>query len=389
MEGKSVKDLVLSGKRIVTGSGAISFLSKLSYKKVIIVTGGSSMIKSGIINKAIDLLTESGSEVKLIKGIQKNPSFEEVDEGLKIFNEFKPQCVLAIGGGSAMDAAKAMLLFYEFPYLNKDNITEYKDKGLIPAFRKTDLICIPSTSGTASEVTKTSVITDTKKRLKVPIITDCLRPDIAILDPDITMTMPSNIAAQTGMDALTHAIESYINHNLDDFDEALAKAAVSGIIKYMPDSCLDNDEVARQKVHNYSCMAGISFANVGLGMVHGIAHSFGAAFNMGHGLTNAIILPYALRYNSRDERVSAKLKELSYACHCEDIIAKIEELKTVLGIPCCFSEAGVAEDDYIRDHDLLLEHSMLGATRVNPVTISKEHMDKMLDVVFYGEDIDF
>lgn len=389
MEEKSVKNLVLSGKRIVTGSGAISYLNKLSYKRVIIVTGGNSMIKNGIINKAIDLLTASGSEVKIITGIQKNPSFEEVYDGLKVFNEFKPDCVLAIGGGSAMDAAKAMLLFYEFPELNKENVIELKDKGLIPIDRKTDLICIPSTSGTASEVTKTSVITDTEKRLKVPIITDCLRPDIAILDSDITMTMPANIAAETGMDALTHAIESYTNHNLDDFDEALAKAAVAGIIRYLPDSCKNKDALARQKVHNYSCMAGISFANVGLGMVHGIAHSFGAAFNMGHGLTNAIILPYVLMYNSRDERVAAKLKELSYACHCDDIIEKIEELKTVLGIPNSFSEAGLSEDDFIDNHDLLLDHAMLGATKVNPVTVSKEDMDRMLDVVFYGEEIDF
>lgn len=389
MEDMSVKNLVLSGRQIVTGSGAIGYLKKLSYKRVIIVTGGSSMIKNGIIDKAKEMLIMSGSGVRVISGIKKNPSFEEVDEGLKVFNEYRPDCVLAIGGGSAMDAAKAMLLFYEFPELNKENVIEYKEKGLIPVHRKTDLICIPSTSGTASEVTKTSVITDTEKRLKVPIITDCLRPDIAILDSDITMTMPANIAAETGMDALTHAIESYTNHNLDDFDEALAKAAVAGIIRYLPDSCKNKDALARQKVHNYSCMAGISFANVGLGMVHGIAHSFGAAFNMGHGLTNAIILPYVLKYNSRDERVAAKLKELSYACHCDDIIEKIEELKTVLGIPNSFSEAGLSEDDFIDNHDLLLDHAMLGATKVNPVTVSKEDMDRMLDVVFYGEEIDF
>ena len=214
MEDMSVKNLVLSGRQIVTGSGAIGYLKKLSYKRVIIVTGGSSMIKNGIIDKAKEMLIMSGSGVRVISGIKKNPSFEEVDEGLKVFNEYRPDCVLAIGGGSAMDAAKAMLLFYEFPELNKENVIEYKEKGLIPVHRKTDIICIPSTSGTASEVTKTSVITDTEKRLKVPIITDCLRPDIAILDSDITMTMPANIAAETGMDALTHAIESYTNHNL-------------------------------------------------------------------------------------------------------------------------------------------------------------------------------
>ena len=235
MGNVDVKNLVLSGKGIVTGKGAISFLETLNYKRVIIVTGGNSMIRNGIIDKTRKMLEKTGSRTELITGIQKNPSFEEVADGLLKFKEFEPDCVLAIGGGSAMDAAKAMLLFYEFPYLNKDNVIEYKDSGKIPRERKTALICVPSTSGTASEVTKTSVITDLQKKLKVPIITECLRPDIAILDPDITMTMPDNIAAETGMDALTHAIESYTNHNLDDFDEALAKAAVAGIIRYLPD----------------------------------------------------------------------------------------------------------------------------------------------------------
>lgn len=389
MGKNAVKNLVLSGKGIVTGKGAIEYLGTLSYKKVIIVTGGSSMIKNGIIDKAKGMLKEHGSQTMLISGIQKNPSFDEVVKGLEVFKEFGPDCVLAIGGGSAMDAAKAMLLFYEFPELNKENVIEYKEAGKIPAERKTALICIPSTSGTASEVTKTSVITDTEKKLKVPIITDCLRPDVAILDPDITMTMPEPIAAETGMDALTHAIESYTNHNLDDFDEALAKAAVSGIIRYLPDSCLKGDEHAREKIHNYSCMAGISFANVGLGMVHGIAHSFGAAFNMGHGLTNAIILPYALKYNSRDKKVSEKLRDLSYASRCSDIIKQIEELKTTLGIPKSFLEAGITEEEFKENHELLLEHAMLGATKVNPVLILKEHMEKMLDAVFYGKEIDF
>ncbi len=385
----SVKQLVLSGKRIISGRGAIAFLRTLSYKRVVMVTGGRSMITTGIMDKARDMLEDNGSEVKMISGIRKNPSFEEVEEGLKIFREFCPDCVLAIGGGSAMDAAKAMLLFYEFPYLNRDNVIEYKDAGKIPAERKTALICIPSTSGTASEVTRGTVITDVQQKLKVPIMTDCLRPDIAILDGDITMTMPDRIAAETGMDALTHAIESYTNHNLDDFDEALSKAAVTGILKYLPDSCLKQDSFAREKVHNYSCMAGISFANVGLGMVHGIAHSFGAVFNLAHGLTNAVILPYVLTYNQRDAQVREKLEELSYAARCEDIILKITQLKEMLGIPRCFQDAGITQEEFADNRQILLEHAMLGATKVNPVQITKEVMDKMLDVCFYGKEIDF
>ncbi|MCR5033000.1 MAG: iron-containing alcohol dehydrogenase [Lachnospiraceae bacterium] len=367
----------------------MAFLKTLSYQRVVMVTGGRSMIATGIMDRARKMLEDNGSEVKMISGIRKNPSFEEVEEGVKIFREFGPDCVLAVGGGSAMDAAKAMLLFYEFPFLNRDNVVAYKDAGKIPAQRKTALICIPSTSGTASEVTRGTVITDVQQKLKVPIMTDCLRPDIAILDSDITMTMPEKIAAETGMDALTHAIESYINHNLDDFDEALAKAAVAGILKYLPDSCLKQDPLAREKVHNYSCMAGISFANVGLGMVHGIAHSFGAVFDMAHGLTNAVILPYALSFNRRDPAVKEKLEELSYAARCEDIVEEITKLKESLGIPKTFRDAGITEEDYAGNRQLLLAHAMLGATRVNPVPITEDVMDKMLDVCFYGKTIDF
>ena len=220
--------------------------------------------------------------------------------------------------------------------------------------------------------------------LKVPIMTDCLRPDLAILDPEITMTMPDHVAAETGMDALTHAIEAYTNHNLDDFDEGLCSSAIIGIMKWLPVSVFDKTLEAREKVHNYQAMAGIGFANVGLGMVHGIAHSFGAAYNMAHGLTNAIILPYVLRYNSRDAVVREKLAELSYRCHCDDIITEIEKMREKLGIPASFREAGITEEMYREKYDLLLEHAMLGATNVNPVKMTIEEMKKMLNVVYTG-----
>lgn len=229
------------------------------------------------------------------------------------------------------------------------------------------------------------MITDPEQELKVPIMTDCLRPDLAILDPDIVMTMSKNIAAETGMDALTHAIEAYTNHNLDDFDEGLCSSAIVGIMEWLPKSVLEEDPVAREKVHNFQAMAGIGFANVGLGMVHGIAHSFGAAYDMAHGLTNAVILPYVLQYNSRDPLVKAKLTELSYRCHCEDIILKIEEMREQLGIPRCFREAGITEEMFREKHDLLLQHAMLGATKVNPVKMTVEEMDKMLTQVYMGK----
>ena len=379
-----MRKLVLSGKGILTGEGSLLALKDLKYERALLVTGGSSMIKSGVIARAEKYLQMNGTETDLFSGVPKNPSIEDVLKGLVICRKFKPDVILAIGGGSAMDCAKAILLFYEFPYLNFENVLEFNKKGEIPTERKTGLICVPSTSGTGSEVTRGTVITDPEKELKVPIMTDCLRPDLAILDPEITMTMPDHVAAETGMDALTHAIEAYTNHNLDDFDEGLCSSAVIGIMKWLPVSVFDKTLEAREKVHNYQAMAGIGFANVGLGMVHGIAHSFGAAYNMAHGLTNAIILPYVLRYNSRDAVVREKLAELSYRCHCDDIITEIEKMREKLGIPASFREAGITEEMYREKYDLLLEHAMLGATNVNPVKMTIDEMKKMLNVVYTG-----
>ena len=343
------------------------------------------MMRTGVVDRVRGMLEKNNSHIVVYSGVPKNPSIADVQKGLEQCLAFGPDCILALGGGSAMDCAKAILLFYEFPYLTFKNVLEYNSRGEIPTERKTALICVPSTSGTGSEVTRGTVITDPEQELKVPIMTDCLRPDLAILDPDIVMTMPKNIAAETGMDALTHAIEAYTNHNLDDFDEGLCSSAIVGIMEWLPKSVLEEDPVAREKVHNFQAMAGIGFANVGLGMVHGIAHSFGAAYDMAHGLTNAVILPYVLQYNSRDPLVKAKLTELSYRCHCEDIILKIEEMREQLGIPRCFREAGITEEMFREKHDLLLQHAMMGATKVNPVKMTVEEMDKMLTQVYMGK----
>lgn len=342
------------------------------------------MIRTGVIGRAQEMMEKAGSEVLLVSGIQKNPSFDQLMELLPQVKAFAPERICAIGGGSALDAAKGLLLFYEFPFLNPENVAEENAKGHIPTERKTELICVPSTSGTGSELTRGTVLTDLKNKIKVPIMTDCLRPDLAILDGELPMTMPEHVAAETGMDALTHAMEAYINKNMDDFDEGLAVAAIRGIMKWLPQSCLEVTEEAREKVHNYQAMAGIAFANVGLGMVHGMAHSFGAAFNLAHGLTNAIILPYALRYNSQDPEVAEKLKELSYVCRTSDIILEIEKMREEIGIPATYKEAGITEEDYKEMRPLLLEHAMLGATKVNPVPVSEEDMSKMLDLVYYG-----
>lgn len=381
-----MKKIVLGKDEIITGTGALEYLASISYKRVFIVTGGNSMIKTGVIEKAQTYLKQAGCEVTLYSGIKKNPTIEQVMDGLDQMRSMKPDVVLAIGGGSAMDAAKAMLLFYDFPEINFENVLEKNEKGQIPSRCKTALICVASTSGTGSEVTRGTVITDTKNKIKVPIMTDCLRPDIAILDGSIAMTMPRKIAAETGMDALTHAIEAYTNHNLDDFDEVICKGAIEGIMANLEKSYKEPTVEIRQKIHNYQAMAGIGFANVGLGMVHGIAHSYGAIFDMAHGLTNAIILPYVLEYNRRNDVVKEKLQYLSYHCRCTDIVEEIWKLREKLEIPNCFAEAGISQKEFQDYYELLVDHAMLGATRVNPVEMTRDEMEKMVKLVYYGKE---
>lgn len=381
-----MKVLRLNCSVIVTGINSIEYLKKVEFNRALVITGGQSMFKSGVIDKVKECLNKAQKKVEVYSGIGKNPTTGEIKEGLKVINEFKPDLVVAVGGGSPIDAAKIITLIYEYPEFNIDTLPGKK----LPEKRlKTTFIAIPSTSGTASEVTHVSVITYKDKDLKLGIKAESLRPDIAILDGNIPMTLPKNIAAETGMDALTHAIEAYINKSSDDFTEVLAKGAIEGIIEWLPLSCEDNDIKAREKVHNYQCMAGMAFSNSGLGMVHGISHAFGGRYNLAHGLTNAVILPYAMKYNSRDTEVNLKFKKLSLAVGCDDIINKVVELNKRLGIPKCISETGISEEKFLEDYELLVENSMCGSTVVNPIKIEKEVMKKLVRTVYYGTEINY
>lgn len=378
-------NLLFPSKGIIVGNGSLEHLKTLNYKRIFIVTGGSSMMRYGVIDKAKEYLNGTGREIIVYSGIGKNPTTQDVLKGLEVMREAKPDLVLAIGGGSVMDCAKCMTLFYEYPEINFENILTAQ----IPNERKTALIAVPSTSGTGSEVTHVTVVTNTETEFKFAIRASIIRPDMAIIDGSIAMTMPPNIAAETGMDALTHAIECYTNHALDDFDEIIAKGAIEGILKWLPISYEKCTLDSREKMHLYQCVAGIAFANVGLGMCHGISHAFGGKYNYAHGITNGLIIPYVLDYNKRNPVVKAKLERLSRSYGCENIIEEIKQLKARLNIPHCFKDMGLSENDFKKDFNLLLDHSMLGATAANPVAMTREDMTKMLEAVYYGKEINF
>ena len=381
-----MKELRFHGEAIVTGRGSIEHLRKLDFKRAFIVTGGESMFKNGTIDKIKALLGENGCEVSIYSGIKKNPSTDAVMDGLKKMKEFKPDAVIGLGGGSAIDAAKVMALFYDYPDLNFDNAL----KKPLPGKRKSiQFIAIPSTSGTGAEVTKAAVITFKSENRKVGLKTTAFIPDIAILDADLTLSMPKNIVAETGMDAMTHAVECFINKKLDDFTQCLASGAIEGLFKYLPVSYMTGDINAREKVHNYQCVAGCAFTNVGLGMDHGISHAIGAAFNMGHGLINAVGLPYVLQFNSRDKEVKEKLDYLAKRIGKDDFIEAIKEMNRTINIPRSFKEMGIIEKDFEDNFETLVNSSMKGSTEANPVPVTRADMVMVLRKIYEGIDIKY
>ena len=378
-----MKEIRLHGEVVVIGANSIEYLRKMEFKRVFVVTGGKSMFQNGSIDTIVSIVKDKKAEVYVYSGIAKNPDTECVLQGVKEMRDFAPDIVIAIGGGSPIDAAKAITFFYEFPEYNFDNITTKE----LPERRKTiRFVAIPSTSGTATEVTKVTVITYKDKEIKIGLRAPVFIPTVSILDPNLTLSMPDNIVAETGMDALTHALECYTNNALDDYTECLAKGAIEGLFKYLPLSYRNKDIESREKVHNYQCIAGMAFTNVGLGMAHGIAHAIGGKFDSAHGLINAVVLPYVLKFNSeRSDAVRGKLEYLKRVIDGKDIIEGVKELNKTLNIPKDFKEMGIPEEEFKESFDQLVKNSLRGSTAVNPVKVSEEDMKELLMNIWEGE----
>jgi alcohol dehydrogenase class IV len=377
-----LKQLVLGAQYIYTGRGSLEALRDISTTRVFIATGGSSMLKSGIIAKIQGYFAAKQCETFVYSGIAKNPDIQAVLDGLAKMRQFAPDLVIAVGGGSPIDAAKVMTLLYEYPEITFDNILQVP----LPTERRgIKFVAIPSTSGTGSEVTKAAVVTFKDQDLKIGLRTTYFIPDIAILDPDLTMTMPPDLVAETGMDAMTHAVECYLNKNADEFTTAMAVGAIEGILQYLPISYSEKTPESREKVHNYQCLAGIAFANSGLGMVHGIAHALGGKYNMGHGLLNAIALPYALQFDVKDAGVKGQLDRLARKVGKEDFISAIIELNKLLQIPVGLKAAGITAEQFADAFEQLVDNSLKGPTVGNPVPINREEMAGLLRRIFAGE----
>lgn len=371
-------------RSIIYGEDALEHLSTLSGKKAALVTGGSSMKRFGFLDKAIGELNKAGMECIVIDNVEPNPSIKTVWRGAKEMLAFEPDWIVAIGGGSALDAAKVMWCFYEHPELKFEDIVPV---GSMPPLRnKARFVAIPSTSGSASEITAFSVITDTANHIKYPIVAADLVPDIAILDPTIPAKMPPHVTAHTGMDVMTHALEAYVSTAANSFTDPYAIEAIRLVFEHLETAYRSPDDLnARMHMHNASALAGIAFTNASLGLVHSMAHKIGGEFGITHGLANAIMLPYIIQYNAK---FTKKYRQLEEALGINNLIEALNELNKRLGIPKMLSQCDEVEINEVTFVNVL--DRMSGNAVDDPCTLTNPNYPSVQDVkglytkAFYG-----
>ncbi|AWI04714.1 iron-containing alcohol dehydrogenase [Clostridium drakei] len=379
---------------IYFGDNSLAELKNLKGKKAVVVVGGGSMKKFGFLEKVENYLKEAGMEVKLIEGVEPDPSVETVFNGAQIMRDFEPDWIVSIGGGSPIDAAKAMWIFYEYPdFTFEQAVVPF---GIPELRQKARFVAIPSTSGTATEVTAFSVITDYKARIKYPLADFNLTPDIAIIDPALAQTMPPKLTAHTGMDALTHAIEAYVASARSHFSDPLAIQAMVMVREHLIKS-YNGDKEARNEMHIAQCLAGMAFSNALLGIVHSMAHKSGAVFHIPHGCANAIYLPYVIQFNRKasESRFAIIAKTLGLtgttnADLTDSLIAMIRDMNKQLNIPLTLKDYGITEEDFNANVDFISKNALTDAcTGSNPREIDFDQMKKLFQCTFTGEDCTF
>ena len=366
---------------IYFGEGSLDRLKAIGNKKVFIITD-PFMIKSGTINKITDRL--NGAQVTIFSDIVPDPPIELVVNGIEELKKVMPEVIIALGGGSAIDAAKAIMDF---------------SKKII-SLNSIEFIAIPTTSGTGSEVTSFSVITDKEKGVKYPLVSDSLLPDVAILDPELVKTVPAAITGDTGMDVITHALEAYVSTNATDFTDALSEKALVIAFEYLLKAYKDgNDMLAREKMHNASCLAGIAFNCASLGINHSIAHTLGGKFHIPHGRTNSILLPYVIEYNSnivgydnRDYSLAAKkyhniakllgLPSNNIRMGVKNLINEIKNLQKAMKLPTTLKECNVDINEVMALREEIAERALEDAcTPTNPRVPSLDDIVRIVEKI--------
>lgn len=393
------------------GKGALEALKTLPGKRAMVCVGGGSMKRFGFLDKVISYLKEADMEVSTFEGIEPDPSVTTVMKGAEAMEKFQPDWIVAIGGGSPIDAAKAMWIKYEYPEITFEQMC--KVFGIPPLRKKARFCAISSTSGTATEVTAFSVITDYDKGIKYPLADFEITPDVAIVDPELAETMPKKLVAHTGMDAMTHAIEAYVSTCNCDFTDPLALHAIEMIQANLIGS-YQGDMEKRDAMHNAQCLAGMAFSNALLGIVHSMAHKTGAAFadygaHIIHGAANAMYLPKVIAFNAKDETAAKRYAVIADKMNLGGstveekvrlLIAALRKMNEALNIPQCIQHYGA--DSYPCEQGFVPENVFLdrlpeiaknaiadACTGSNPRIPSQEEMEKLLKCCYYDLDVDF
>ena len=393
------------------GENALEALKTFTGKRAVICVGGGSMKRFGFLDKAIAYLQEAGMEVKVIDGIEPDPSVETVMNGAAVMQDFQPDWIVAIGGGSPIDAAKAMWIKYEYPETTFEDMC--KVFGLPKLRTKAHFCAVSSTSGTATEVTAFSIITDYAKGIKYPIADFEITPDVAIVDPALAQTMPKKLVAHTGMDAMTHAIEAYVSTAHCDYTDPLAMHAIKMIQRDLVNS-YNGDVNARNEMHNAQCLAGMAFSNALLGIVHSMAHKTGAVFadfgaHIIHGAANAMYLPKVIAFNAKNPEAKQRYGAIADAMNLggsnDDekvalLIAALRKMNDDLNIPHCIKNYGAdsypCEQGFVPENVFLERLSEIAKNAIgdactgsNPRIPTQEEMEQLLKCCYYDTEVNF
>lgn len=372
------------------GKDAIQSLADLpgTTKRAYIVMSGTVQKELGQLKMVTDVLEGAGFVCRSYTDVEPEPSFETVKRGAADMAEFQPDWVIGFGGGSAMDAAKAMWVFYENPqYLTLSDVMPPNEIENLRV--KARLCCIATSAGTGSEATRAALIKDTveKKKYSIRCMKGRLVPDVAVLDPIFTTTMPKSLTASSGMDAITHAIESYVTPLANPYSDAMAMASFRYGYESLGECYEHGDNLeARANMLAASCMGGIAFSNCALGIVHSIAHTFGAEYGVPHGLANAIVLPYGIAFNDADPRTHQRYQELAALVGETDLYQAVMKLRTRIQVPNTMGEV-VKDEAHFREHlDALVDKAFADVcTPFTPRKPSQEEMKNLILEVYYGK----
>lgn len=376
------------------GENALEHLKSVKGTKAMLVIGSQRLIKDGTVPKIQELLKQANIETSVFSGIENDPSVKTVMRGVEAMNQFNPDLIVGVGGGSPIDAAKAMWIFYEHPEFTFEEAA--KPFNLPELRQKARFIAIPTTSGTGSEVTAFSIITDDETGIKYPVADYNITPDVAIVDTNLVQSMTPSLVADTGMDALTHAFEAYVSTVKNPITDALAMKSIEMTVEYLVNS-FKGEEQARKEMHIAQCLAGMAFSNAILGIAHSMAHKTGKIFNVPHGRANAIYLPYVIEFNAKtagaiyaDIAKRLGLKGATTDELVKSLIQLVKDFRIAMNMPATLKEFGVSEEDFKSNLDKISEGAVGDAcTGTNPREISVEEMKKLLQATYYGEELNF